>query len=355
MATEFRVVLREIADKTGISRMAVSLALRGKSGVSEATRKKVLKVAKELGYEPDPEVARLLSRIRAKKPGSTKACLALLTSGATSDDWKQYPTERKYVEGAHSRAKEYGYHVEDFWIYEPGMTLSRLSNIIWSRGIEGVIIAPLQGKLSRDATRSIRLDFNLFSAVEISETFEWPDLDRAVHDQYTSMLKTLDELSDSNYKTIGLVLEEALDLRVNGKWAAAYLWYRDQWRTKRLPPPLILDSPRQPVFDHWFDRYRPDAIVSVNRFGLRLLAGRGLDIPGEVGYASLNVEGDAREYPHVSGIDQNSEIVGGAAVDMVVAAINRGQRGIPAHPLRTEVEGSWRTGKSVVKRHNAAS
>ena len=355
VATKFRVVLREIADKTGISRMAVSLALRNKSGVSEATRKKVLKVAKELGYEPDPEVARLLSHIRVKKPVNTKACLALLTSGATSQDWKLYPTERKYVEGAHTRAKEYGYHIEEFWINEPGMTLSRLGNIIWSRGIEGVIIAPLQSKLSEKAPRSIRLDFNLFSAVEISETVEWPDLDRAVHDQYTSMFKALDELSDLNYKTIGLVLEEALDLRVNGKWTAAYLRYRNQWGAKRLPPPLILDFPRQPAFDRWFDRYRPNAIISVDRFGLHLLIERGLDIPGEVGYASLDVDGDANEYPDVSGIDQNSEIVGAAAVDMLVAAIHRGHRGIPVYPLRSEVEGSWRPGESTVRKPNAVS
>ena len=355
MATKFRVVLREIADKTGISRMAVSLALRNKSGVSEATRKKVLKIAKGLGYEPDPEVARLLSHIRVKKPVNTKACLALLTSGATSQDWKLYPTERKYVEGAHARAKEYGYHIEEFWMNEPGMTLSRLGNIIWSRGIEGVIIAPLQSKLSEKAPRSIRLDFNLFSAVEISETVEWPDLDRAVHNQYTSMFKALDELSDLNYKTIGLVLEEALDLRVNGKWTAAYLRYRNQWGAKRLPPPLILDFPRQPAFDRWFDRYRPNAIISVDRFGLHLLIERGLDIPGEVGYASLDVDGDANEYPDVSGIDQNSEIVGAAAVDMLVAAIHRGHRGIPVYPLRSEVEGSWRPGRSTVRKPNAVS
>jgi LacI family transcriptional regulator len=340
-------VLREIADKTGVSRMAVSLALRGKPGVSEATRKTVLKAARELGYEPDPDVARLLSHIRAKKPAGTTACLALLTSGATARAWKLYPAERKYVEGAQARAKEYGYHVEEFWMDEPGMALSRLSNIIWNRGIEGVVIAPLQSRLSGEAARSIRLDFKLFSAVEISETVEWPDLDRAVHDQYTSMLRALEELAKLNYKSIGLVLEEALDLRVNGKWTAAYLRYRNQWGAKRMPPPLILESPRQPDFDRWFDRYRPNAIVSVDRFGLHLLQQRGLDIPGEVGYASLDVDGDSNEYPGVSGIDQNSEIVGAAAVDMLVAAIHRGSRGIPDHPLRTEVEGSWTPGRSV--------
>jgi len=355
VATEFKVLLREIAQKTGVSRMAVSLALRGKSGVSTATRKKVLKVAKQLGYEPDPEVARLLSHIRAKKPIDTKACLALLTSGATASEWKRFPTERKYVEGAQARAREYGYHVEEFWQDEPGMTPARLGKIIWSRGIEGVIIAPLQGRLSDKISRTVQLDFNLFSAVEISETVEWPDLDRAVHDQYTSMLKVLGELTSLGYRKAGLVLEQALDLRVNGKWTAAYLQYQHGTGTKQFPPPLILASAEQPAFDRWFDRYRPDVIVSVDQFGLGLLKKRNLKIPGAVGYASLDVDGEAIEYPDVSGIDQNSATVGAAAVDMLVAAIHRGQRGIPVHPLRTEVEGSWRPGKSTVKKRNAMS
>jgi len=67
------------------------------------------------------------------------------------------------------------------------------------------------------------------------------------------------------------------------------------------------------------------------------------------------VDGDANEYPDVSGIDQNSEIVGAAAIDMLVAAIHRGHRGIPVHPLRTEVEGSWKPGKSTVKKRNNVS
>jgi LacI family transcriptional regulator len=352
VAAEFKVMLREIAEKTGVSRMAVSLALRGKPGVSEATRDKVLKVAKQLGYEPDPEVARLLSHIRAKKPADTKACLALLTSGPTATEWKRFPTERKYVEGARSRAKEYGFNLEEFWQDEPNMTAARLSKIIWSRGIEGVIVAPLQGRLSDKTTRTVQLDFSLFSAVEISETVERPDLDRAVHDQYTSMLKVLTELTGLGYRKAGLVLEEALDLRVNGKWTAAYLQYQHGIGSRQFPSPLILASAKQPAFDRWFDRYRPDVIISVDRFGLGLLKTRKLKIPGEVGYASLDVDGEATEYPDVSGIDQNSAIVGAAAVDMLVATIHRGQRGIPVHPLRTEVEGSWRPGKSTVRKRS---
>lgn len=45
-----RVTLAVIAEATGLSKFAVSRALSGKSGVSEATRRRVLAVAEELGY-----------------------------------------------------------------------------------------------------------------------------------------------------------------------------------------------------------------------------------------------------------------------------------------------------------------
>ena len=347
---EKRVTLREVAEQAGVTRMTASLALRGKSRVSDATRRKVLKAAEKLGYEPDPEVAKLMAHIRKKQTVETKACLALLTSGRTADEWKCSVTEQKYVEGAKQRARAYGYRIETFWLNDPRMSGARLSNIIWNRGIEGVIIAPLQGRLTDVDSRSIDLRFDLFSAVEISETIDEPDLDRALHDQYTSMLKLLGRLSDLNYRTAGLVLEEALDLRVNHQWAAAYIYYRQQSAHKGMPPPLILPTAKQSTFDRWYDRYRPDAIISVAGFGLELASNRGLKIPQEVGYASLDVSGVEAVLPGVSGIDQQSELVGAAAVDMVVGAIQRGQRGIPDHPFRTQMEGTWVPGRTVVQR-----
>lgn len=342
-----RISLREIAEKAGITRMAVSLALRGKPGVSPGTRKKVLRLARQLGYEPDPEVSKLLARIRSRPTADTRACLALLTSGDTRGGWKELSTERKYVEGASARARRYGYRLEEFWLNEPGLSPERLGDILWSRGIEGVIIAPLQGRLTGKVSRSLRFDFGRFAAVEISETFETPDLDRAIHDQYTAMQKCLHALDDLGYARIGLVLEESLDLRVNGKWTAAFLEHRHRHGAGDLVPPLILPQPRQETFDRWFDRHRPQAVVSVDRFALRFLRARRCAIPGQVGYASLDLDGEEIEGEGLSGIDQNSTQVGATAVDMLVAAIHRGARGVPEHPVRTEVEGTWRAGSST--------
>ena len=164
------------------------------------------------------------------------------------------------------------------------------------------------------------------------------------------MLTLLDELAGLGCESIGLVLEESLDMRVNGKWTAAYLRHGHQMRPKRLPPPLIMASPRQSTFDRWFDRHRPDAIVSVDRFGLRFLDERGLAIPGDINYATLDRDGIDAAHGDVSGIDQNSRLVGGAAVDVLVAAIQRGQRGIPEYPLRIQIEGTWMPGESTIPR-----
>lgn len=345
-----KVSLREIAKQCGVTRMAVSLALRNKQGVSEATRKQVLKVAKQMGYAPDPEVAKLMSRIRAKAPAEAKACLALLTSGARPAEWMLSVTERKYVEGAIARAREYGYRVEEFWRNEPGMSPARLSSILWNRGIEGLIIAPLQGLLPSKEARTVELDYKLFAVVEISETVESPDLDRSMHDQYTAMLKLLEELVRLNYRRLSLVLQSELDERVNGKWTAAYLRYRHLQPDLDLAPPLVLPKPNQKEFDRWFDKHQPEVLISVDRFGLHLAQGRGLRIPTDVAYATLDLDGDAAEISEVTGVDQNSHLVGAAAVDLLVAALHRGQRGIPAHPQRLEVEGTVRVGKTTPAR-----
>lgn len=50
-----RTTLQTIADETGLSKYAVSRALSGKSGVSEATRQRVIEAAARLGYERPQE------------------------------------------------------------------------------------------------------------------------------------------------------------------------------------------------------------------------------------------------------------------------------------------------------------
>jgi len=57
------VTLEHVAEAAGITKAAASYALTGKREVSESTRKRVLQIAKELGYRPNLHAQRLSSGI----------------------------------------------------------------------------------------------------------------------------------------------------------------------------------------------------------------------------------------------------------------------------------------------------
>ena len=70
-----RVTLATIAKHTGLSKFAVSRSLSGKDGVSDATRKRVHKVAAELGYarpRPRDAIAHDRARLPRHRPGQQR-------------------------------------------------------------------------------------------------------------------------------------------------------------------------------------------------------------------------------------------------------------------------------------------
>ena len=63
-----RVTIRDIAERAGVSKGAVSYALNDRPGLSDATRARILAIAEELGWYPN-SAARALSAARANACG----------------------------------------------------------------------------------------------------------------------------------------------------------------------------------------------------------------------------------------------------------------------------------------------
>jgi DNA-binding LacI/PurR family transcriptional regulator len=63
-----RITIRDIAERAGVSKGAVSYALNGRPGVSSDTRDRILAIADELGWYPN-RAARALSAARADACG----------------------------------------------------------------------------------------------------------------------------------------------------------------------------------------------------------------------------------------------------------------------------------------------
>src|SRR5471032_71679 len=103
-----RVTQRDIARKANVSHVTVSLALRGDPSIPETTRKRIEKIAKLLGYSPDPLLTALASYRSQNRPAAYHANIAWLTSSphGGKDGWGDFGL---YYKGAEARATQLGY------------------------------------------------------------------------------------------------------------------------------------------------------------------------------------------------------------------------------------------------------
>jgi LacI family transcriptional regulator len=139
--SEKRVTLADIAAKAGVHVTTVSLAIRNHPRLPEATRTRIQNLAKEMGYTPDPLLKALIAyrgQVMARRNPPT---LAYVTNWNTRWGWKKVTAHPQFHAGAEATARALGYNLEHFWMREPDLTQERLSSILYSRGITGLIIA----------------------------------------------------------------------------------------------------------------------------------------------------------------------------------------------------------------------
>lgn len=334
--------LQDIATAVGVSKMTVSLVLRNQPKVSDATRAKVMRAARKLGYRPNPQVSKLMSAISRRKVEGHGLPLAYVTTGSDPDDWRRSATERQYWMGAKEQAEAYGYYLDTYWLGEPGMTEQRMSEILWNRGIQGIILHPMAGALSEDTKDThMHMQWEHFATVAMSYTLAKPVLNRVIHDYYASVLLAIDSLNRKGYERIGFCMTENMDIRVNQRWQAGYRLYCANHPETRISP-LICETLDANRIETWIKTEHPDAILGADIPMADYLGQIGINMGPDIAYADLDLNSEDPQYQGISGIDQNSRTVGIAAVDLLMSSIQRNQHGIPKMPLTIQVEGTWR-------------
>lgn len=323
--------------------MTVSRALRKHSAVSPETQEKIERVAKELGYRPNPLISALMSYRRAGKAPQSHSVIAFVTNFPTRDGWKGLKIYQEFFQGAAECADSHGYRLEEFWLRENGMNAARLSNILYSRNINGVIIAPLPVSVGH-----LSLDWEKFSAITFSYTLARPVLHRAANHQFRAMRTVMRQLRRLGYNRIGLAMPASFDHRIDDQWSASFLM--EQQRAageKRIPLCVIEDKDwTEAAFRSWFLKNKPDVIVSQQTKILDWLQSMNKRVPQDVGFVHLN---NPDKSGRIAGIYQNSPMIGRVAVDFLVGMVQRNERGVPELPHTILVEGTWIDGETLMK------
>jgi len=337
--------LQAIGDAAHVSKMTVSRALRNKPGVSKELREKILAIAEDLGYRPNPLITALMSniRVRRSRPSTETGTIVAFVERARRLDEARH----EHFNGAAEAAEKQGFKLERFIEGEAGLTSTRLNSILLARNIRGLIIAPLP-----EGQGYFNLDWNQFCLVSLEYTFENPRetsslrslFDRVVHDNYASMRMVMEKCRSRGLSRIGLLLTENGRRRTMGLYEAAY------WMEQKTTPdfaaiaPLILNAWNENAFDRWMRKSRPEVIVTSKTLFSPLnayLGKHGIRVPEDLSLINVNTDFST------SGIEQNNLLIGATAMRLLIDKINQNDCGIPEYANTVLVPGIWAEGNTL--------
>lgn len=344
--------LRDLARSLGLALSTVSMALKDHRRISVETRKRVQAAAKALGYVPDPRIANLMGYMKTQRAEKVSAALAYVAKNTEELHLARHPIFHNYLLGARERALELGYRLDYFNLTQDGLTGKRLTSILLSRGVEGVLIPPVF-----NLNEPFDLDIEQFACVTFGHSFYYEPINRVSLDHFSAVFQSLVEMAKLGYRRIGFVMEVMRE-RVQHRWKAAHLIFLDLDREQERIPALEGHFDRD-TFLRWFDEYRPTAILSQRVNFTEFLFEKGLVCGRDYGFATLARESHDHTVAHLAnpalrrqlrdpaGIDQNSFYTGRFAVEFLAQEIAHNIKGPPSHPKVTLINGDWHHGRTL--------
>ncbi|MGE9293053.1 MAG: LacI family DNA-binding transcriptional regulator [Puniceicoccales bacterium] len=340
---ERRITIRDIAEVAQVHFTTVSMALRGNPRIPEKTRLRIRKIADEMGYRPDAMLSALSNYRINNSKRQHQATVAWINNYPERSDLMKIGLYCQYLEGAQTRAEELGFRVEEFWLHQPDLTRERVTTILRTRNIRGVLVAPIV---------AVDTDFDLLpwdelAAVTFGHSLKSPMINRVIAHQYHSMSMILREVRALGYRRLGLAIDSEFDQRCDQNWQAAY-WvdYHAQPLENRVEPFWYFSKKFDTSdFSTWLKTQNPEVILPMGRQLLPHLRKLGYRVPEDIGV----VHHDTTPDDFISGVDQNGLHTGKVALETLVAMLGRQEFGVPEIPQEIAIEGNWVPGSTLRK------
>jgi len=334
----------------GLSQPAVSMALRNHPSLPLKTRERVQNLAKELGYRPDPALSALNAYRQSKRGTKYQATLAWIN--AFPDQTIFHSTEKSvfqsgefgaYFHGAHERARELGYTLEEFRV-PCKEDWKRLAQTCKARRIEGILVPPRPALGEVEGQRSF--PWEDFCAVAVAEAAS-PALHLVVNDQFQSAVLAVRQLHTLGYRKIGLIMPWDFAQETDFQFFGGY---QSECRNLNVTPIAMTEKSdighnfvRKSI--NWLKAKKPDAVIAPGFDDIfPALQEAKWRVPQDIAVAFL---AHSTDFPHIASIDQHGHQIGVECVNKLVDLIRRNERGVPTFPVRLLIPGRWINGSSA--------
>ncbi len=308
-----KVTLQDIADRLSVSKMTVSLALRGSKSVSKERRKLICEVAKEMGYKPSYLFSKAMSLMKKKGLGHIRENIALINANERADAFTNLPTIPQYVSGIRKAAHNEGFSISEFWLNDPELNARNLMKVLRFRGIKGGIIVGLM----ENNNLSGRFDavWRNFKFVVTGVRTYNPTLNYVCTDHFLVSYHATMRAIKNGYKRPALVLDRKIDDLIEGRFTGGFLKaVLSLNKADRIDPFFDVQQANEDIsiFRNFFKKNKPDCIISLYNSPVRWLGEIGVDASKDIGFIQLEYRGGLN--PRWCGMNQRNDLVGESAV-----------------------------------------
>ena len=334
--------MQQIADAVGLSKSAVSLALRNDPRLPLATRQRVQSVAEKMGYRRNPVVDSLMTQLRAGRQPSFQANLGLVNCSPFKD-LNENHTFRRLREGVVARAEALGYGVEEFWLQQPDMRPERLQQIIEARGIRGLIL------IASVNPEAIDFDYDNiwqeFACAVVGVTPLNNKFNCSTNDQYLTARNATKKIFELGYKRPMLIVPEKDDNLLENRFSAGFeSVFRGFKSINQIPLVTLLNEDTSQALTAIHNEC-PDVIITNISELYDDLKNEGYEIPERLAFVHLDWYDSLT---HIAGMRQNNRMVGSAGVDLIVGQLQKNEVGSQDYPKVIQIESLWVSGPSIL-------
>lgn len=312
--------MEDVARLARCDASTVSLAMRNDPRISATTTARVKAAAAQLNYRVNPLVSAWVTARRAARPVPSQVSLAYLTSHPSGTRWGASQHFQSIFEGAKERAAEFGYALAQFQLADYGLRLEALNHVLVTRAMQGLIIGPTLQHYTLAG-----IEWERFSLVTVGYALTEPALHRVTEDHHYGMKLAFEACLAEGQRRIGLAITGRHHELRRERWMGAFLAEQQLKLGARDRIPILLADGRAGAIATWAKRVRPEVVLADEP---EKWAGTG--VPA-VGFAISTKE--ARR-----GVHENNRGIGRSATDLLIALVQRNERGLPASRQTVLVE-----------------